>query len=123
VSPRLDAAFRAIKRDRAQDLKDLRFGALAFKVAVGGKEPIAVAYAIDDEGVEHWLAARSATRSVEAAYVGLLSDLLLRGLGSARPPIVDAGGYPRFARLLERALGPVVHAGSARECGGVGMAW
>ena len=84
MSPRLDAAFRAIKRDRAQDLKDLRFSALAFKVAVGGKEPIAVAYAIDDEGVEHWLAARSATRSVEAAYMGLLSDLLLRGLGADR---------------------------------------
>jgi hypothetical protein len=123
MSPRLDAACRAIERERTQDLRDLRVTALGFKVAVRGKEPIAVAYAVDDEGVEQWLGARSAARGVEAAYVALLSDLLLRGLEVARSPIVDAGGYPRFARLLERALGPVVHAGSVRECGGGGMAW
>jgi len=122
VSPRLDLAFRAIKRDRTEDLRGLRFTALAFKVAVCGPLPIAVAYAIDHEGVEHWLGARSASRGVEPAYVDLLSDLMLRGLQAERPPIVDAGGYPRFARRLERALGSVVHVGPARECGG-GLAW
>jgi hypothetical protein len=126
MSPRLDLAVRALERDRdrcEQDLCALRLRALAFKVAVGGPRPIAVVYAVDEEGVEHWLAARSATRGVEAAYVELLSDLLLRGLQAERPPIVDAGGYPRFARRLEHALGPVVHVGSARECGGAGLAW
>jgi hypothetical protein len=126
MSPRLHLAFHAIKRDHGwteQDLSGLRLAALAFKVAVGGPSPIAVAYAVDDEGAQHWLAARSATRGVEATYVELLSDLLLRGLRAERPPIVDAGGYPRFARRLEHALGPVVHVGSARECGGGGLAW
>ena len=60
---------------------------------------------------------------MEAAYVQLLSDLMLRGLRAERPPIVDAGGYPRFARRLEHALGPVVHVGPVRGCGGAGLAW
>jgi hypothetical protein len=123
MSPRLHFAARAIERDRGDDLRDLRVTALAFKVAVGGPRPIAVAHAVDEEGVEHWLGARSATGGVEAAYVALLSDLLLRGLRTEREPIVDAGGFPQFARRLEHALGPVVHVGSARECGGGGLAW
>jgi hypothetical protein len=96
--------------------------ALAFKVAVGGPRPIAAAYALDDEGEEHWLAARSAECGVEAAYVDLLSNLLQRGLHADRAPIVDAGGFPRFARRLEHALGPVVHVGASR---GIeqGIAW
>jgi hypothetical protein len=123
MSPRLDAAFRAIKRDRGEDLRDLRLVALAFKVAVGGAHPIAVAHAVDDEGVEHWLGARSAIRGVEIAYLDLLSDLLARGLQGPRPLIVDAGGYSRVVRRLERALGPVIHAGVASECAGCGLAW
>ncbi|MGO8997209.1 MAG: hypothetical protein ACLQVI_28165 [Polyangiaceae bacterium] len=123
MAPRLEIAFRAIKRDRREDLRGLRFTALAFKVAVRGPAPIAVAYAIDDEGIEHWLAARSASHGVEQAYVELLSDLLDRGLAAQRPPIVDAGGYPKFARRLEHALGAVLHVGAARECGSAGLAW
>jgi hypothetical protein len=53
-----------------------------------------------------------------------LSDLLGRGLsGGAAPLIVDADGCEGLARRLELALGPVVHAGGAREYGGCGLAW
>jgi hypothetical protein len=127
VSPCLDAAFRALKRDRSEDLRGLRLTALGFKVAVGGARPVAVAFAVDGEGVEHWLGARGATRGIELAYLELLSDLLARGLSSDAPLLVDAGGYPRLARRLEHALGPVVHAGVARELRGLedgcGLAW
>jgi hypothetical protein len=128
MTPRLDAAARAIERDRGEDLRDLadlRVAALAFKLAVGGPHPIAVAYAVDDEGVEHWLSVRATNGAggVEATYVLLLSDLLRRGLTVSKPLIVDSNGCLGLARRLELALGPVVHAGMARECGGSGMAW
>lgn len=67
MSPRLEPAARAIQRDRTEDLCELRIIALAFKVAVRGAAPIVVAWAIDEEGVEHWLAVRSATSGVELA--------------------------------------------------------
>ncbi len=108
---------------RTRDLEGVRVAALGFKVAVGGPRPIAVAYALDAEGEERWLAARSADCGVEAAYVDLLSNLLLRGLAADRTLIVDAGGYPSVARRLEHALGPVVHVGASRGCGGSGIAW
>jgi hypothetical protein len=126
MSPRLDAAARAIDRDHGEDLRGLRMVALAFKLAVGGPHPIAVVHAVDEEGAEHWLGLRSAERGIEIAYVELLSDLVQRGLTVTRPLIVDAGGYRGLARRLELALGPVVHVGSGagigRECGG-GLAW
>ncbi len=109
MSPRLDIALRAVTRPRADDLRGLRFTALGFKVAVMGPRPIAVAYAVDEDGVEHWLGARAATSGVERAYQELLSDLLRRGLRSTRSPLVDAGGYPRVARRVELGLGSVVH--------------
>ncbi len=121
MSPRLDAAARAIERDRTDDLSDVRVAALAFKLAVRGPHPIAVAYAVDEEGAEQWLAVRSAARGIEAAYVEMLADLLRRGLKMTRPLIVDADGYGGLARRLELALGPVVHVGP-RECRG-GLAW
>ena len=99
--------------------------ALAFKLAVRGNHPIAVAHAVDDEGAEHWLALRSASTvvGVEATYGEILSDLLRRGLKVTRPLIVDADGCPGLARRLELVFGPVVHAGAAREAGGYGLAW
>ena len=124
MSPRLDAAARALAPGRTEDLRGLRLTALAFKLVVEGPHPIAVVHAVDDEGAEHWLAVRSATGSLEVAYIALLSDLLRRGLsGGTAPLIVDADGCPGLARRLELALGPVVHAGLARGCGGCGLAW
>lgn len=123
MSPCLDAAARAIERDRGDDLRGVRMVALAFKLAVAGPHPIAVAHAVDEEGAEHWLGLRAAEHGIEAAYVELLSELVQRGLTVTRPLIVDAGGYRGLARRLELALGPVVHAGIARECGGGGLAW
>jgi hypothetical protein len=126
VSPRLDAAARVLQRDRSEDLRSFRVTALGFKVAVGGPRPIAVAYAVDAEGVEHWLAVRSATRGVELTYLDLLSDLLARGLRSSGTLIVDSDGSTRLGLRLERALGPVVYAGLASEwraSDGRGLAW
>lgn len=120
MSPRLDIAARAILRGQPRDLRELRFTALAFKVAIGGPCPFAVAYAVDEDGVEQWLGVRRVTCSVELAYQELLSDLLLRGLHSRRSPLVDSGGFPGVARRLERALGSVVHtdaAGGQRRAG------
>jgi hypothetical protein len=125
MSPRLDAAARALERERgSDDLRGVRLTALAFKLAVRGPRPIAVAHAVDDDGAEHWLAVRAADGPREVAYVALLSDLLGRGLsGGAGPLIVDADGCEGLARRLELAMGPVVHAGVAREYGGCGLAW
>jgi hypothetical protein len=126
MTPRLDAAFGALKRGQGgqeRDLRGLRVTALAFKLAVRGPRPIAVAYAVDEDGIEHWLAARSATRGVEITYLKLFSDLLVRGLQATRPLVVDADGCPRLAARLEHVLGPVVHAGVARAYGGCGLAW
>jgi hypothetical protein len=122
-SARTFSAFERRPGAMSRDLRELRVAALAFSVAVGGPHPIAAVYALDEEGEQHWLAARSASCGVEAAYVDLLSHLLQRGLQTDRTLIVDAGGYPRFARRLEHALGSVLHVGGVRERGGAGVAW
>jgi hypothetical protein len=126
--PRLDIAARALTHDWASDLSGVRLSALAFKLVVRGEHPIAVAHAVDDEGAEHWLAVRGVLGEREgereATYVALLWDLLTRGLsGGSAPLIVDTDGCDGLARRLELALGPVVHAGAARELGGCGLAW
>jgi hypothetical protein len=115
VSPCLDAAFQALGRTCTQDLRELHIIALAFTIAVGGPRPIAVAWALDEDGNEHWLAARHVRREIESAYLSLLSDLLLRGLRAPRPLIADPDGYPRLATWLQASLGANV--GSTRAFG------
>jgi hypothetical protein len=115
VSPCLDAAFQALHPTCTQDLRELQIIALAFSIAVGGPHPIAVAWALDEDGAEHWLAARRVRRDVESAYLSLLSDLLLRGLHAPRPLIADPDGCPRLAAWLQVSLGANV--GSTRAFG------
>jgi hypothetical protein len=121
----LSAAVRALAPDCGDDLRGLRVAALAFKLVVRGRYPLAVAHAVDDEGAEHWLAIRSASAvvGVEVAYGEILTDLLRRGLSTTRPLIVDADGCVELARKLELVFGPVLHAGRAREAGGHGLVW
>jgi hypothetical protein len=109
VSPRLNLAFQALRRD--DDLKDFPLAALAFKVVVGGHRPLAVAHAVDDEGNEHWLGVRSAQHGAHVAYLQLFSDLRERGLVARGIVLVDTAGCRLLARRIEDAFGPVVHVG------------
>jgi hypothetical protein len=77
-----------------------------------------VAWALDEDGVKHWLAVRSAEAGVEAAYLTLLSDLLRRGLRATGPLLVDADGCARLAGRLHAALGEVVRADRVRATTG-----
>jgi hypothetical protein len=117
VSPCLDPAVAALlpgPSGDAADLRDLRIVALAFTLVVDGPHPIALARALDEDGVEHWLALRGADHGVEAAYLSMLSDLLRRGLTVARPVIVDADGCARLATRLQLSLGEIVRADAVR---------
>jgi hypothetical protein len=114
VTVRLGAARRALDPAIKGDLRDLRVAALAFKVVVSGDHPIVVAHAVDDEGDEHWLAVRGAPQGRTAAYLKIFSQLLRRGLRARGPMLVDADGCTELARSIDRALGPVVHAGRPR---------
>jgi hypothetical protein len=126
--PSLEAAFRGLQPALRGDLRPIRVAALAFKLAVRGAHPIAVAHAVDDDGAEHWLAARAVgpgggAGATESAYLEILADLVRRGLAVTKPLIVDADGCAGLAARLELAFGPVVHAGSTRDLGGLGLAW
>jgi hypothetical protein len=126
AGPCLDAAARALgapEGGEQEDLRGFRIAALAFKLVVRGAHPIAVAQAVDEEGVEHWLAVRAASARREVAYTELLADLVRRGLRVTRPLIVDVDGWTGLAQRLELALDPVPLAGAAREMGGGGLAW
>ncbi len=114
MPPSLHAAVHALDGSPIQDLRDLRIIALAFALAVEGEHPIAVAWALDEDGVKHWLAVRSAEAGVEAAYLALLADLLRRGLRATRPLLVDADGCARLAGRLRAALRGVVRADGRR---------
>ncbi len=118
VTPCLHAAVHALQGSPIEDLRGLRIIALAFTLAVEGPHPIAVAWALDEDGVKHWLAVRSAEAGVEAAYLTLLSDLLRRGLRATGPLLVDADGCARLAGRLRAALGEVVCADQVRATTG-----